>query len=91
MSEEGTPKFRQSRQKHLQLVHNGYVYCRDTHRGDKVYWRCRLFRNGICGARLMTMNEKIISQQKDHTHEPEEKDEKVENEEYEEISAQMSS
>lgn len=34
----------------------------------------------------MTMNDKIISHQKDHTHEPEENDSKVDNVEYEEIS-----
>lgn len=64
--------YRQSRQKQIQLVHNGYVYCKDTQRGGKVYWRCRQFRKGVCSARIITVNEKIASQPKDHTHDPEE-------------------
>lgn len=30
------PQFKQSRQKNLQLLHNGYVYCRDSNRGLRV-------------------------------------------------------
>lgn len=32
------PQYKQSRQKNLQLVYNGYVYCRDSNRGLRVYW-----------------------------------------------------
>lgn len=32
------PQYKQSRQKNLQLVYNGYVYCRDSNRGQRVYW-----------------------------------------------------
>lgn len=32
------PQYKQSRQKNLQLVFNGYVYCRDSNRGTRVYW-----------------------------------------------------
>lgn len=75
---EGTavPRYKHSRQKNLQLLHNGYIYCRDSNRGNRVYWRCRLFRNGKCGARLITINEKIISESRAHTHDPEESDRK---------------
>ena len=66
------PRYKQSRQKNLQLLHNGYVYCRDSIRGSRIYWRCRLFRNGKCGARLITINDKIISESRAHTHIPEE-------------------
>ncbi|CRK91975.1 CLUMA_CG005563, isoform H [Clunio marinus] len=84
-SEDFQPQFKQSRQKNLQLLHNGYIYCRDTMRGNRVYWRCRLFRNGKCGARLITTNNRIISQSRSHTHEPEESDCKKYEETYEEM------
>lgn len=66
------PRYKQSRQKNLQLLHNGYIYCRDSHRGPRIYWRCRLFRNGKCGARLITIDDKIVSESRAHTHLPEE-------------------
>lgn len=74
--QSGMPQYKHSRQKNLQLVHNGYIYCRDSNRGSRIYWRCRLFRNGKCGARLITINDKIISESRAHTHEPEESDRK---------------
>jgi hypothetical protein len=36
MGEYVTPQFKPSRQKNMQLVHNGYVYCRDSNRGLRV-------------------------------------------------------
>lgn len=30
------PQYKQSRQKNLQLLHNGFVYCRDSNRGLRV-------------------------------------------------------
>lgn len=79
------PRYKQSRQKNLQLLHNGYIYCRDSNRGNRIYWRCRLFRNGKCGARLITIDDKIISESRAHTHEPEEHDKIVDEECYEEM------
>lgn len=80
------PRYKQSRQKNLQLLHNGYIYCRDSNRGVRVYWRCRLFRNGKCGARLITIDDKIVSESRAHTHDPEESDKKYDEEEpYEEV------
>lgn len=64
-------RYRQSRQKNLQLIHNGYTFCRDTNRGNRAYWRCRFFRNGKCGARLITIDDKIVSESRSHTHDPE--------------------
>jgi hypothetical protein len=37
-SDYAVPQYKQSRQKNLQLVFNGYVYCRDSNRGPRVYW-----------------------------------------------------
>ncbi|KAG5672372.1 hypothetical protein PVAND_002504 [Polypedilum vanderplanki] len=72
------PQYKQSRQKNLQLLHNGYVYCRDSNRGLRVYWRCRRFRNGKCGARLITIQDKIINEtNRIHTHEPEDNDKSI--------------
>lgn len=79
------PRYKQSRQKNLQLLHNGYIYCRDSNRGNRIYWRCRLFRNGKCGARLITIDDKIISESRAHTHDPEEHDKSVDEECYEEM------
>lgn len=75
------PLFRQSRQKNLQLIHNGYVYCRDSVRDLRVYWRCRRFRKGMCGARLITIDNKIVNEtNRNHDHDPEfiEKDNYIE-------------
>lgn len=66
-----TPRYKHSRQKNLQLLHNGFIYCRDSNRGNRIYWRCRLFRNGKCGARLITIDDKIVTESRAHTHEPE--------------------
>lgn len=82
-NEFSAPRYKQSRQKNLQLLHNGFIYCRDTNRGNRIYWRCRLFRNGKCGARLITIDDKIINESRAHTHDPEEADKKYE-EAYEE-------
>lgn len=70
-------RYKQSRQRNLQLLHNGFIYCRDTNRGNRIYWRCRLFRNGKCGARLITFDDKIISESRAHSHLPEENDKKL--------------
>lgn len=44
-------------------------------------WRCRRFRNGKCGARLITIEDKIINEtNRVHTHEPEESDKSMEGE-----------
>lgn len=66
-----SPRYKQSRQNNLQLLHNGYVYCRDSNRGARIYWRCRFFRNGKCGARLITIENKIVNESRAHTHGPE--------------------
>lgn len=81
------PRYKHSRQKNLQLLHNGYIYCKDSERGSRIYWRCRLFRNGKCGARLITIDDKIVSESRAHTHVAEDSDKKFieEQEIYEEI------
>jgi hypothetical protein len=78
-------RYKQSRQKNLQLIHNGYTFCRDTNRGNRAYWRCRFFRNGKCGARLITIDDKIVSESRVHTHEPEESQHVKYDEVYEEV------
>jgi hypothetical protein len=35
-------------------------------------WRCKRFRNGKCGARLITIDDRIVNEtNRIHTHEPE--------------------
>lgn len=85
ISDMSMPRYKQSRQKNLQLVHNGFTFCRDSSRGNRAYWRCRFFRNGKCGARLITIDDKIVSESRSHTHDPEEYEKKYEDEVYEEI------
>lgn len=44
-----------------------------------------MFRNGKCGARLITIDDKIVSESRAHTHEPEEHDKKYDEDTYEEL------
>lgn len=74
---EYSPKFEymENRQKKLQLCYNGYIYSKDSRRDNKIYWRCRRFRKGQCGARLITYNDHIVTEtQSAHDHPPEHSD-----------------
>ena len=57
------------------LFKDGYTFNRNNQNGKRCYWQCELFKSKNCPVRVTILMEnleyKIMSQSKDHNHDPE--------------------